>query len=53
MIIYNQQLAGYLMFNKFILQGMEKDKRNERFNVFHFKESDELNKKIEEYKSNK
>ena len=53
MIIYNMKLAGYLMQNGFILQGMEKDKRDERFNVFHFKETDELVRVLEEYKKSK
>lgn len=53
MIIYNQRLAGYLMMNKFVLQGMEKDKQNPNFNIFHFKESDDLLKAIKEFKSNK
>lgn len=52
MYVYSQKVAGYLMMNGFVLQGMELAKSGER-NVFIFNDSDDLNKRIENYKSNK
>lgn len=52
--IFNMRLAGRLMADGFVLRGMKKrDKEGSRLNVFFFKETDELLKKIEEFKLNK
>ncbi len=48
MIVYSQKLAAKLMLRGFILQGMEKNKRFSDKNIFHFKDSEELNKAIKE-----
>lgn len=41
------------MTKGFILQGVEKDRRDERFNVFHFKETEELIQFVNDYKKSK
>lgn len=48
MTIYSQKIAGHLMVLGFVLQGMGKDKRNDRKNVFFFKDSEELRKALKE-----
>jgi len=45
--IFNQKLAGKLMTRGFVLQGLEPNP-NGKFNVFLFKDSEELRKAIEE-----
>jgi hypothetical protein len=42
MVIYSQRVAALLMLKGFVLQGMEKNKLNNRKNIFYFKDSDEL-----------
>lgn len=49
---FSQRLAGYLMWNGFVLIGMRKDNNGER-NIFFFKDSDSLRKSITEYLNDK
>jgi hypothetical protein len=50
-IIFNQRLAGFLMMNGFVLKRLEKStKQNSDRNIFFFNESDDLFKKITEFK---
>lgn len=42
MVIYSQQMAAKLMLKGFVLQGMDKNKNNQRKNIFYFKDSEEL-----------
>lgn len=51
-IIFNQRLAGYLMQCGFVLKRMDKKDENSNKNIFFFNESDEIFKKINEYKKN-
>lgn len=44
MVIYSQKMAAKLMLKGFVLQGMGKNEKNERKNVFYFKDSEELKK---------
>lgn len=47
-VIYNQRLAGKLMVQGFVLQGMDRNYNNSGRNVFYFKDSKELIKAIRE-----
>lgn len=50
-IVFNQTLAGFLMMNKFILKRMGKsNKQGSNLNIFFFNESEDLLRKVEEYK---
>lgn len=50
-IVFSNQLAGYLMMNKFPLKRMGKsDKKGSSLNIFFFNESEDLLRKIEEFK---
>ena len=49
--IFNQRLAGYLMQRGFILIGMGENHCCNGKNVFFFKDTDELQKVIEEFKN--
>lgn len=52
-IVFNQRLAGYLMMSGFVLKRMGKsDKEDRNKNVFFFNGSDDLFKKISDYKEN-
>lgn len=51
MIIYNMRIAGRLMADGFVLTGMEKDKKNPNYNVFIFRDSEELRARLEVYKA--
>jgi len=48
--IFNQRLAGWLMFHGFVLVGMDRAKNNTGKNVFFFNYSDDLFKAIQKYK---
>lgn len=48
MVIYSQKVAAKLMLKGFVLQGMDKNKVNERKNVFYFKDSTELKAYMQE-----
>ena len=48
--IFNQRLAGYLMQRGFILIGLGENHRCTGKNVFFFKDTEELQKAIEEHK---
>ncbi|AZV43749.1 hypothetical protein BAOM_3140 [Peribacillus asahii] len=51
-IVFSNQLAGYLMMNKFPLKRMGKsDKQGSNLNIFFFNESEDLLSKVEEFKS--
>lgn len=51
-IIFNNRLAGYLMYKGFVLKKMGKsDKKGSNLNIYFFNESDDLHKRIEEFKS--
>jgi hypothetical protein len=47
--IYNQKLAGFLMFQGYVLLGMDKNNRYPEKNVFYFKESDCIKRSIQTY----
>lgn len=50
-IVFNQRLAGYLMQQGFVLKRMEKsNQENSNRNVFVFNNTDDLIKKVKEYK---
>jgi hypothetical protein len=50
-IVFSMQLAGYLMLNKFPLKRMGKsNKPGSSLNIFYFNQSEDLLKKVEEYK---
>lgn len=49
-IVFNQRLAGFLMMSKFVLKRMGKSDKDPNKNVFFFNESEDLFKKIEEFK---
>lgn len=55
--IYNQRLAGYLMQNGFPLVGMAKNKYDKseehKKNVFFFVDSDDIQKRINEWCNSK
>ena len=48
-IIFSQKMAGWLMYQGFVLIQMRPDKKNREKNVFFFKESEEIKNKIKEY----
>lgn len=52
-VIFSQRLAGWLMLKGFVLQGIQKDKKQSRRNVFLFNNSDELIENIKTYKIGK
>jgi hypothetical protein len=49
-VVYNQRLAGFLMMNGFPLKHMSESNTGSNKNVFFFNKSDELFKKIKEFK---
>lgn len=51
-VIFNNHCAGWLMQQGFVLLDIGKrDKDNKEFNVYIFNKSEELVKKLQEYKS--
>ncbi|WP_423781985.1 DUF5659 domain-containing protein [Brevibacillus agri] len=52
-VIHSQKLAGHLMARGFVLVGTEPDRRGNGRNVFLFRKSDELERAITEYSSNR
>lgn len=48
--IFSQRLAGYLMYNGFVLGGMRPDADGSRRNIFYFKNSENIQKTILEYR---
>jgi hypothetical protein len=48
-VVFNQRLAGYLMLKGFPLKHIERSEKTNK-NIFFFNESDELFKKIKEFK---
>lgn len=51
--IFNQKLAGYLMLKGFVLAGMRPDRDGSGRNLFFFKDSEELRKRMNSFKSMK
>lgn len=51
--IFSQQLAGYLMLNKFVLIGMRQDINGSGRNLFFFNDSEEIQEKIRQYNNSK
>lgn len=51
MQIFSQRLAGYLMFNGFVLGNMRPDSKGGGKNIFFFKNSPEIRGAIEKYKT--
>lgn len=49
-IIFNQRLAGLLMQCGFVLKRMEKANDNSNRNIFVFNNTDDLIKKVNQYK---
>lgn len=49
--IFNQMLAGYLMFKGFVLMDISPNRDGTGHNVFHFVNSEALMSTIEEYKA--
>lgn len=50
-IVFNNQLAGYLMLRKFVLKRMGKsDKKGSNLNIYFFNESDKLLETVKEFK---
>lgn len=47
--VFNQRLAGFLMLKGFKLLSVEPSKNIKDFNIFVFRQSDKLNKAIEQY----
>lgn len=47
-MVLSQKLAGYLMFNGFVLINVRKDKTSDR-NVFFFNDTEQIHKYIDEY----
>lgn len=47
--IFSQRLAGYLMLNGFVLADMRSDRDGSGRNLFFFKDTDELRKRIEKF----
>lgn len=50
-VINSQRLAGYLMMRGFVLRGMGRNHRYPDRNVFFFKDTDDLKRAIEDYRS--
>lgn len=48
--IFSAKLAGWLMFNESVPKNIRKDSKDERFWVFIFEESDNLERLIKMYK---
>lgn len=48
--IFSQRLAGYLMYNGFVVGGMRPDDDKSGRNVFFFKNSENLRNTIERYR---
>ena len=48
--IFSAKLAGWLMFNELVPKNIRKDSKDERFWVFIFEESDNLECLIKTYK---
>ena len=48
-VIFNQKVAGYLMLNNFTLKKIEKSSKNQKMNVFIFKDSEELRSAISKF----
>lgn len=46
-------MAAQLMLRGFVLQGMDKNKSNERKNIFYFKDSEELKQIMSEISKGK
>lgn len=49
--IFSQRLAGYLMYNGFVVGGMRPDDDGSGRNVFFFKNSENIQKTIMKYRS--
>ena len=47
-MVLSQKLAGYLMFNGFVLINARKDRTSDR-NVFFFNDTEQIHKYIDEY----
>lgn len=48
--IFSQRLAGYLMYNGFVVGGMRPDDDGSGRNVFFFKNSDDIQNTIKKYR---
>lgn len=48
--IFSQRLAGYLMYKGFVLGGSRPDSEGSGRNLFFFKNSDDIQKAIAEYR---
>ncbi len=48
--IFSQRLAGYLMYNGFVVGGMRPDDDGSGRNVFFFKNSDDIQNTIRKYR---
>ena len=47
--VFNQRLAGYLMLNGFVLEGIAPSKKNPSKRVFFFRNSNELQDAINKF----
>ena len=52
-IIHSQAMAGYLMMKRFILIDEREDLKNPSYNIFVFKESDEIRNAMRQYSKDK
>lgn len=50
--IFTNRLAGQLLLDGFVLQDLRDNKKSNGFKVFIFKDTPELNKRIEELNAN-
>lgn len=48
--IFSQRLAGYLMYDGFVVGGMRRDDDGSGRNVFFFKNSENIQKAIKKYR---
>ena len=48
--VFSQRLAGYLMYNGFVVGGMRPDDDGSGRNVFFFKNTDDIQKAIKRYR---
>lgn len=48
--IFSQRLAGFLMYNGFVLGGMRQDTNGSGRNIFYFKNSDSIQNEILKYR---
>ena len=48
--IFTQEMCAKLMLKGFVLQGIEKDSRNEKFNLFLFRDSANLRDTVNKIK---